>query len=199
MPIINLVYEAPSGWWGWEYSYDFTTWSVADFSSQWWTVPSSCSITSSWLTANSWNWITVDATNFPWLNDALQTAKNISLEVLWNKWSSWTYRRWWLYIKSSQDWIVLYGDGRNVTGGIVIQVGATSLLNGKDNLVAWEYLMKLDVNLQSKTASWDLWWSIIGSWSFTDADITQIKASTNFMIPITSNSYIKSIKVTIEY
>ena len=182
----------------WIYSYDFTTWSVADFSSQWWTVPSSCSITSNWLTANSSSWITVDATNFPWLNDALQTAKNISLEVLWNKWSSGTYRRWWLYIKGSQDWIVFYGDGRNATSWFIIQIGSTTVLYTSDNLSSWEHLQKLEVDLQNKIANWNLWWSKIGSWSFTDADITQIKASTGFTIPITSNSYIKSIKVIIE-
>jgi len=181
-----------------EYSYDFTTWSVSDFSSQWWTVPSSCSITSNWLTANSSNWITVGATNLPWLNNALQTAKNISIEMLWNKWSSGTYRRWWLYITGSQGWITFYWDWRNASSWILIQAGTTTLLNTYDTLSAWEHLQKLDIDLQNKLASWNLWWVITGSWTFTDADITVIRASTDFTIPITSNSYIKSIKVIIE-
>lgn len=181
-----------------EYSYDFTTWSVADFSSQWWTVPSSCSISSSWLTANTQNWTTVNATDFPWLNDAIQGAKNIHIEILWNK-GSWTYRRWGLYITGQQDWITFYWDWRNMSGWILISAGGTTLLSGSDTLSTWEHSQKLDIDLQNKLANWNLWWVIIGSWTLTDTDVTQIRAATNFIIPISSGSYIESIKVTIEY
>ena len=179
----------------WTYSYDFTTWSVADFSSQWWSVPSSCSITSSWLTANTTSWTTVNATNFPWLNDALQTAKIIRVEELWDKWNSGFYRRWWFYVTGQQDWIILYGEAAN---NILIQVGATTLLDAGDTLPSGEHLQKLEVDLQNKTASWDLWWVILGSASITDSDVSTLRWCTNFIIPISSNSYIKNIKVTIE-
>lgn len=177
--------------WPRTYYYDFTTWSVADFTSKWWTVPSSCSISSSWLTGNSTGWITTEATNVPWLNDALQSAKSIHMEVSWTRTGSW-YSRWWLYIV---DGITFYSDWAYHD---MVQVWPTTLLDTTPVLSAWTYLNKLDVDLLTKTAAWNYWWAKIGSGTFSDSDIAQLKNSTNLLIPVTSNSYIRSISITIK-
>lgn len=180
--------------WPRTYYYDFTTWSVADFTSKWWDVPSSCSISSSWLTGNSTGWITTEATNVPWLHDALQSAKSIHMEVSWTRTGTW-YSRWWLYIKSSIEGITFYSDWAYHD---TVQVWPTTLLDSAPVLSAWTYLNKLDVDLLTKKATWNYWWAKIGSGTFSDSDIAQLKNSTNLMIPVTSNSYIRSISITIK-
>ena len=180
---------------GWTYSYDFTTWSVADFSSQWWSVPGSIVIDSNGMTANS-SWATPSFNNIPWLNTALQTAKKIHYEFTYTQSGTRDFQHWLNVTNSNSNLeLNLYGDWRWVE----IVVWETTYVSGNKTAVTpWTYTRQFDVDLANKTLEYSIDGWTTWSDTITDTDITNLKTWINLGLVCSYNGYIKDFSITIE-
>lgn len=174
------------------YSYDFTTGNQSEFTSQWWSFPTGCSITSNGLSSTS-SRSALDVTIYPWIYDALQTAKKVHVEMTRQKtWStdssphSFGIAPWgaWIY----WDWYTNR-----------VSVGGTNYLNSQQAIANGTYLLTNDVDLVNKTVTWSVPWYFSGSATVADTDIENVRTATGMSIRVSSYSRIKDIKLVITY
>lgn len=187
-----LVRPTPTQWF--TYSYNFTTWSVADLQSQWWTIPSGVSVSSSWMTANN-TWSTPSFSNVPWLNTALQTATNIHMEFTYEQSYTSDFQHW-LSVSNSNSGteLLLYWDGRWVE---MVIWETTYISWNKTGYVTWLYKREFDLDLSNKTVSYDIWWWQSWSFTITDTNVTNVRTWANMWLIVSINGYLKNITLTI--
>lgn len=176
------------------YSYDFTTWNIADFSSLWWSVPSQCSMSSNGLTtSNSWSDLILD--NVEWLNDALQNANKVTMELVWYKTGSHGEHDFSL-MNWNTEVNVLYGNGVNTQ----VIVWWTNVLNmNQSQATNTPHTMKSVCDLVNKSVSYeDTWVPITWTATLTDTQISNMRACGKLHLAVQSLVYIKSFLITIE-
>ena len=183
------------GEYGYTYSYDFTTWSIADFTSKWWTVPSSCGMSSNWLytTTNSRTTLTRD--NNTELNNALQSANTVKIQMVWRKTSSAWEHYFWI-LNGSSEYGYVYGNSRYVgvkAGNIMLRQWSAPLISS-DTLT-------LNIDLVGMSASYTTTWNgFSGTSALSASDITAVKSCNkmNIYIDGNNNNFIESISIIVK-
>jgi len=180
---------------GWAYSYDFTTWTISDFSSLWWSIPSQCSMSSSWLTSSG-TWSTLDLSNVGWLNDALQNAKKVTMELVWYRIVSNRWEHAFSLINWNTEVNVLYGNWRNTQ----VIVWWTNVLNRTQSQATnTPHTMKSVCDLVNKSASYeDTWVPITWTATLSDTQISNIRDCNWLRLVVQTGVYIKSFSIKIE-
>ena len=196
----NNIEKELKKWYIWEYvepifnySYDFTTWSVADLQSKWWTVANTATINSNGYRASGWKMTEITDSD---LANAAQSAKKLITEFGWS-WS-WSQQRTFALLASWAENSLFYWDWLAHLWWNQASFGWVTLFNLDDGYGAsWTFTMTLEVNLTNKTrecigTNW-----FLQSWTITDAQITSFRWVDWIHIYAESRAYIRSIGVTI--
>lgn len=193
-----LVQKELKNWYIWEYveprtySYDFTTWSVADFNNEWWSWTSWCTMDSSWLYKN-W-WATIQRISFSDLATALSSSNRVVMKLVYEKTWTWEWDYWFTLINNTSEITNIYWNYNLVTFSIV----PNSYLNNNYTISQWTYTITADVDLANKTASFKdspLW--IDSLYTITDWDVTAVKSCNGLQVVVNRYMKAKSIGVTI--
>lgn len=180
-----------------EYSYDFTTWSVSDLQSKGWIVPSGSVVNSNgyYNSSNNWNAMTLADND---LANACQNAKKFVFSFTWSATSS-HQRSIWLR-KASTDNTLFYWDGQAHTWGNQAlfwweQLFTESTLYG-DN---WTYTATMTVDIVNKTWQIEMTNHSTLSGTVTDTAIASFRDCGSIYVYGETYAYIKSFSATIIY
>lgn len=173
------------------YSYDFTTWSMADFTADWWTVPAQYTIDSTWLRCSD-NWKNIEMDNITSLNDALQTATTIEIKLVWSK--SVSYCDYFLFMgNGSNDYCTIYWNGHNTS----FSAGWTSLYNSNVNHSNTEFTSILSINLSTWACEYSDTVGISWTWTIDNTAISNILTVNKLSLSINSDGKIKSMQIIV--
>lgn len=178
---------------GYTYSYDFTSWSIADLTSQWWTIPATCSIDSWWITS-SWWWTELYLDNITALYDAIQVANTVDIELVWTKASSWWEHAFNLRGAGNAEPVVMYWNGRYVE----FKAWSKLYWANRTTLSAGTYTMTLSIDLANQSATYtDSWWNFSWTASISSSDVTSIRVINKLFLVCQKNVHIKSISIIV--
>lgn len=197
---INWIYVwnqkvRPSGWAIWTYSYDFTTWSVADLQSKGWTVPTGSVVNSNgyYNSSKNWNAMTLTDNN---LATACQNANRLVLSFTWSATGS-QQRSIWLR-NGSTEIVRFYWDGDAHTWGN--QAGfwwevlfSESTQYGNN----WTYTATMTVDIVNKTWQIEMTNHSTLSGTITDTAIAAFRNCDRIGIYWEQYAYIRSFSITI--
>lgn len=173
------------------YSYDFTTWSMADFSADWWTIPTEYTIDSTWLRCSA-NWKNIEMDNITSLNDALQTATSIEMKLVWSKSvSACDYLL--SMMNGSTEYNVIYWNGRNTQ----FIAGWTSLYGSNISHSNTEFTSILSINLSTWACEYSDTVGISWTWTINNTAISNILTVNKLKLWINSGGKIKSMQVIV--
>ena len=192
MPIINMVYKKKK-WW--KYSYDFTTWSVADLQSKWWTVSTGSVVNSNGYYNSSRNWNAMTLADN--VANACQNAKKLVFSYTWSATSA-HQRSIWLR-KSSADTVFFYWDGYAHAWGNQAwfwwEILFTESISYGNN---WTYTATMIVDIVNKTWITEMTNHSTLSGTVTDTAIASFRDCDTIYVYWERDAYIKSFSITIE-
>lgn len=140
----------------WSFSYDFTTWSVADLQSKWWTVPSWSIINSNgyYNQSRNRNLITYSSAE---LTSALQNAKSMTMSLTWYSTGESQRVRGIKHTWGQET--IFYGDCVTANYGNQALFAGESLVSTDGNVYGsvWTYTTTLSADLVNKT--WEYKWN----------------------------------------
>lgn len=180
---------------GWTYSYDFTTWSVADLQSKWWTVPSWSVVDSNGYYNSSKNWNAMTLADN--VANACQNAKKFVFSFTWSA-TGGHQRSIWLR-NASADNTLFYWDGFAHTWGNQAIfwweiLFTESTLYGNN----WTYTATMIVDIQNKTWQIEMTDHSTLSGTITDTAIASFRNCDAIYVYWERYAYIKSFSITIE-
>lgn len=180
------------------YSYDFTTWSVADLQSKWWTVPTGSVVDSNgyYNSSRNWNGMTVVDNN---LATACQNAKKLVFSLTWSATGNHQRLIWLKKISVSTENVLFYWDGEAHTWGNQAlfwweQLFTESTLYGNN----WTYTATMTVDIVNKTWQIEMTDHSTLSGTVTDTAIATFRNCDWIAVYWERNAYIESFSVTIE-
>ena len=188
---IYMMREEPT----YTFSYDFTTWSIADLQSKWWSTGSWNSISSSGYMNTSRNWSVLSLTSSD-LWTATQSCTTATLVLTWS--ASGQHQR---LVNLNKNWtqsLSLYWDGVSTTYWNQATFGGEYLILEDGYWNNWTYTTTFTVDLSNKT------WEYVSTshstltWTVTDAEITAFRGSNTINVYWESSAYIKSFSVIID-
>lgn len=182
----------------WEYvppyeiSYDFTTWSVADLQSKWWTVPAWSSVTANGYknTSDNRSYIKLSSSE---LHDYAQTATKLVMKLHWT--ATWLTERALSIFDGTTEICNLYWNyvANSATFGQVSYVNE-SISEYWQN---WEFTTTFTVDIQNKTWEYVSTGHTTLTWTVTDASITSFRLSNGIWVYFQGSGYIKDMSITI--
>lgn len=188
------IYMMREDWGAYSFSYDFTTWSVADLQSKWWTVPSWSVINSNgyYNVLNNWSLVTYSSAE---LTSAIQNAKSLTMSLTW--YSTGEHQRSRGIRHTGNQETVFYWDWVTANVGNQVRFANQELVMTNGNVyVTGTFTEKLTADIVNKT------WSFEGNPSnqtgtLSDTNINYFKAWGNLQVYAQQTAYIKSVSITI--
>ncbi len=184
-------------WWTFEYSYNFTTWSVTDLQNKGWTVPSGSVVNSSgYYNSNKNRWRLKISS--PQLQAAAQTATKVTYWLSWT--ASWFQQRSFSLVNWSTEICTLYWDWNSPTGGNSAMFWNQSLVS-EDGYSYWRngtFTTTVTVDLVNKTRKYEWTNHTTLTWTVTDTAITNFRTVNGLQVYWEQTVYITSIWVKVE-
>lgn len=176
------------------YSYDFTTWSVADLQSKWWTVPAWSTVNSNWYynSSRNRNFMTLSSAD---LSTAASSAVKLVMSYTWT--ATWNHQRslnitttWTETTFFYWDWIA--HTWWNQAGFVWVSMFSESTAYWTN----WTYTNTMTVDLTNKTWEIEMTDHATLTWTLTDSQITTFRTSNWISVYWERYAYIESFNIT---
>ena len=182
-----------------QYSYDFTTGSKADFESTWWSTASNCAISSSWLYSTG-GWVdynSVDSTLNANLQSALSNASRVTMTMEITVWSPWDYA-FVLRDSNNTQYATIYWWEKNIQIQVWDRNGSYNWIQDSSYPLSWTNTIILDADLTNSTLYYT-YGNTSGSCQIEASHVTNLKNNpTRMFISKYNWGYIRSIDITID-